>query len=129
MKYQCYPLKTFAGICLLLLTPAGNFALAADDSEEKACVRPEVTPSIPDGRRSSESEMKEAMTKVRDYLAANAEYRDCVGKLIMKSSGTASENTLNAAKRLIDETLETDELLGDLFNQQVRIYKSANPDY
>ena len=72
--------------------------------------------------------MKDAMTEVRDYLAKSAQYRDCVTTLIDKSADSAAENTVRAARALIEESLETDELLGELFNQQVRIYKAANPD-
>jgi hypothetical protein len=127
-------LKRFSKIRIfpILFLSATLFQVAvADDDEdaEKSCVRPLETPSIPDGRRSTPQEMTDAMHIVRDYLAANATYRECVAKLMQKDADTASEATLKAAQALIEETIETDELVGDLFNQQVRIHKSSNSEF
>lgn len=69
------------------------------------------------------------MTEVREYLDANSAFRECIRKLLKKSNESTSEAVLQAAMRLIEETQETDELLGDLFNQQVRVYKSVNPAF
>ncbi|MBN1380014.1 MAG: hypothetical protein JXA04_12355 [Gammaproteobacteria bacterium] len=126
MKNQTCYLKIVAVCSVLFLTAV----LAEDGGDEQGanCVRPEQVPAVPDGRRSTESEMKDAMVAVRDFLAANAQYRACVIALVDKSTESASENTIKAARRLIEESLETEELLGELFNQQVRIYKSINPD-
>lgn len=130
MKHRKLFSRTRTFPILLLSATLLQVAIADDDDDaEKACVRPLDTPSIPDGRRSTPQEMTDAMHKVRDYLAANASYRECVVKLMQKGADTASEATLKAAQRLIDETIETDELVGDLFNQQVRIHKSSNSEF
>ncbi len=128
MKQQKKSIQSL--ICLLItgsLLITGN--VFADDNEGVQCTRPEKTPSVPDGRRSSEQEMKEALTEVREYLNANATFRECIGTLLEASKDSSSDNLRKAAERLITETMETDELLGELFNQQVRIYKSINPSY
>ena len=121
------PLKRF----FVLLTATAVFTacpLGAEDEGDGDCVRPKGTPSIPDGRRSTEEEMKDAMLEIREYLAANSAYRECVNKLLTAGGDEVSENTRKAALNLINETLETDQLLGDLFNQQVRIHKSTNSE-
>lgn len=116
-------LLLFAILTLTTVSPAG-----AEGEADADCVRPGKTPSIPDARRSTEEDMKEAMSQIQDFLAAGSAYRECVNKLLEAGGDEVSENTRKAARYLIDESLETDELLGDLFNQQVRLFKSLNSE-
>jgi hypothetical protein len=113
---------------LLLACPTGYADDEEKDKEEVLCIRPGDTPSVPDARRASESEMKEAMKAVREYLAKSTEFRGCVSALLHQEDEKSSESVKKAAVYMIQETLETEELLADLFNQQIRIYKQINPD-
>lgn len=117
---------------LLLLTNPPSAVFGEDEQQheytQEQCAPPQTAPAVPDGRRSSEEEMKEAMTEIRDYLSANAAFRECAGAVLKKGTDSLPENTKAVIKRTIEESVETDELLADLFNQQVRIFKAANPE-
>ena len=122
MKIHDFKLSSLA-LLLLVCLPFVAFG----EDEETRCVPPGDPPAVPDGRRSSQSQMTEAMAEVREYLGYSAGFRECVEKLLLKQGDDAPEKVKKAALNLIQESLETDELLGSLFNQQVRVFKSLNP--
>lgn len=93
-----------------------------------ACDYPE-RPSIPDGSAASKDELIVAKDSVQDFMAKVDEYLDCVEgeeKAAVEEMDNPSEEILQRRDEMLnkkfDAANEEKALLGEQFNQQIRVY-------
>ncbi len=109
----------------LLIPPLSQ---AKDEKKEDVeCVLP-PTPTIPSGRKVSKKVMVEAMETVKSYQQKNNAYRECLTQHMEKLGDEATEQGKAAVESAIAESIDTEELVADTFNTQLRLFKTQNPN-
>ena len=96
-----------------------------------ACDYP-TRPQIPDGTTASIDEMRSASTSVKDYLAKVDEYLSCIEQeekdAIAAMEEAPDEAEMKRRSEMLDKRFdaanEEKQLVGEMFNQQVRAYKA-----
>ncbi len=93
-----------------------------------ACDYPE-RPSIPDGSAASKDELIAAKDSIQDFMAKVDEYLNCVEgeeKAAVEEMDNPSEEVLQRRDEMLnkkfDAANEEKALLGEQFNQQIRVY-------
>lgn len=114
------PKKILILLCLML---SGGPAFAK--AEAAACEAP-VAPAIPSGRTSTEKVMHEALEAVKNFIAAGVAYRECLDKEFADVKDKLSEHTRAVLEEAYQESMETEDLVADTFNTQLRIFKSLH---
>jgi hypothetical protein len=107
----------------------GSTASVADD-----CTPPPM-PGLPDGATASLEQMLAGQKAVKDYQAANSEFRACLEPKVsaaeVDSLADAENEEIQATlKKLNDEynnSVSEEEKLAESFNTELREYKEANP--
>ena len=89
------------------------------------CVQP-TAPGIPSGRSASEEEMRETLDAVKNYLAVNMAFRECVDKQLQAIGDNTDHPLYDILKEAHQDSEITEELVADTFNTQLRIYKSTH---
>ncbi|MEO1244763.1 MAG: hypothetical protein AAFX56_03680 [Pseudomonadota bacterium] len=95
-----------------------------------ACDYP-ARPDIPDGSTASLEEMQSASKSVKDYLGQVDEYLTCIEEeekdAVAAMDEAPDDAELKRRSEMLDKRFdaanEEKELVGELFNQQVRAYK------
>ena len=111
-----------------------GLALASSASIAQVCTAPAV-PSLPDGSTASYEAMVEGQKAVKDFQAANAEYRDCLDPLVTGAETAAAGDSpgpelIENLKKLNEDyngSVSREEELANQFNTELREYKEANP--
>jgi hypothetical protein len=115
-----YPVIIAIGFALLAGAP---LPLSAQ-TEEKCS--PPAAPGIPSGRSSTRTEMHETMGAVKEFIAAGNVYRACLDKVIAALGQDSDSLTKEALTEAYDDSLDTEELVADTFNTQLRIFRTQN---
>lgn len=113
------PKKILILLCLML---SGGPAFA---KAEAACEAP-VAPAIPSGRTSTEEVMRDALEAVKDFIAAGVAYRECLDKEFADVKDKLSDHTRAVLEEAYQDSMETEDLVADTFNTQLRIFKSLH---
>ena len=107
----------------------GSTASIADD-----CTAP-PPPAAPDGATASMEQMLAGQKAVKDYQAANTDYRACLDPLVDAaqvaaagdSPGPDLEATLAQLNGDYNASVSAEEEVANQFNVALREYKKANP--
>lgn len=110
----------------MVFTSAASFA---DD-----CTAPNA-PTLPDGSSATLEQMLAGQQAVKEYQAANSEYRACMDPKIAAAETAAAGDSpgpevVEALKVLTDgynASVSQEEELATQFNTELREYKEANP--
>jgi hypothetical protein len=119
---NCIKLAIFG----LTLSSAASFA--------GDCTVP-TPPTLPDGSKATLEQMLEGQKSVKEFQAANTEYRTCLEPQIATAETAAAGDSpgpelVEALKVLTDEyngSVSNEEELATQFNTELREYKEANP--
>ena len=111
-----------------------GLALGSAASIADECNTPPL-PTLPDGATASMEEMLLGQAAVKDYQAANSEYRTCLEPLVSAaevaaagdSPGPELQETLKKLNDDYNASVSTEEELATKFNEALRAYKTANP--
>lgn len=115
-------------LALISLT-LGSAVSIADD-----CTAP-ATPTMPDGATATMEQMLAGQKAVKEYQAANTNYRACLDPLVNAAQVAAAGDSpgpelTNALSQLNDDynaSVSSEEAVADGFNAALRAYKKANP--
>jgi hypothetical protein len=113
------PKKILILLCLMI-SGAPAFAKA-----KAACESP-VPPAIPSGRTSTEKVMREALEAVKNFIASGVTYRECLDKEFADVKDKLPDHTRAVLEEAYQDSLETEDLVADTFNTQLRIFKSLH---
>ncbi|GIX22484.1 MAG: hypothetical protein KatS3mg121_1267 [Gammaproteobacteria bacterium] len=102
-------------------------AASAGTAEKSTCVAPE-TPAIPNGRRVDEKAMREAHARVTEFLAASERYRACLEDTLRDVERAGDPKVVEVLNEMIVEALETDQLVADTFNRELRAFRARHRD-
>jgi len=111
-----------------------GLALASAASIADECTAPTL-PTLPDGATASLEQMLAGQKAVKDYQAANTEYRTCLEPQVSAAEVAASGDSpgpelQETLKQLNDEynaSVSKEEELAIMFNTELHEYKEANP--
>ena len=118
------------GIKLALIGLAlGSAASMADE-----CATPSL-PTLPDGATATMDQMLAGQKAVKEYQAANSEYRACLDPQVSAAEVAAagdspSEEATAALKKINEEynvSVSKEEELALKFNEALKAYKAKNP--
>ncbi|HEY6131582.1 MAG TPA: hypothetical protein VIV27_06155 [Halioglobus sp.] len=118
------------GIKLALI----GLTLGSAASMAGECAAPTL-PTLPAGATASKDQMLAGQKAVKDFQAANSEYRACLqpqidAAQVAAAGDSPSEAALATLKQLNDEyngSVSKEEELATQFNTTLREYKAANP--
>lgn len=118
------------GIKLALI----GLALASAASIADDCVAPSV-PTLPDGSTATTEQMLEGQKSVKEYQAANTQYRTCLEPKITAAEVAAAGDSpgpelVAALKTLNDDynaSVSKEEEMATAFNAELKKYKAAHP--
>jgi hypothetical protein len=111
-----------------------GLALASAASIADECTAPTL-PTLPDGATASLEQMLAGQKAVKDYQAANSEYRTCLEPQVSAaevaaagdSPGPELQETLKQLNDEYNASVSKEEELAIMFNTELREYKEANP--
>lgn len=111
-----------------------GLALASAASIADECTAPTL-PTLPDGATASLEQMLAGQKAVKDYQAANTEYRTCLEPQVSAaevaaagdSPGPELQETLKQLNDEYNASVSKEEELAIMFNTELREYKEANP--
>jgi hypothetical protein len=111
-----------------------GLALGSAVSMAGECTVP-ATPTLPDGATGSLEEMLAGQKAVKEYQAANSEYRTCLEPQVSAAEVAAAGDSpgpelVETLKQLNDDynsSVSAEEELATQFNTELREYKAANP--
>tara|TARA_R110000850_G_scaffold150363_1_gene272913 strand:+ start:121 stop:489 length:369 start_codon:yes stop_codon:yes gene_type:complete len=111
-----------------------GLALSSAASFAEDCTAP-AAPSLPDGATATLEEMLAGQTAVKEYQAANAEYRACLEPKVTAAQTAAAGDSpgpelVEALQKLNDDynvSVSDEEKVAEEFNTELRQYKEANP--
>jgi hypothetical protein len=111
-----------------------GLALVSSASFAQDCTAPAV-PSLPDGSTATMDEMLKGQKAVKDFQAANSEYRACLDPLVAEAETAAAGDSpgpelVENLKKLNEDyngSVSREEELANQFNSELREYKEANP--
>lgn len=118
------------GIKLALI----GLALASASSIADDCTAP-TPPTLPDGATATKEQMLEGQKSIKEYQAANTQYRTCLEPKISAAEVAAAGDSpgpelVAALKTLNDDynaSVSKEEELATTFNTELKEYKAANP--
>lgn len=118
------------GIKLALI----GLALASAASIADDCTAP-TPPILPDGATATTEQMLEGQKSIKEYQAANTQYRTCLEPKISAAEVAAAGDSpgpelVAALKTLNDDynaSVSKEEELATAFNTELKEYKAANP--
>lgn len=118
------------GIKLALI----GLALGSTVSMAAECTAPS-DPTLPDGATATMEQMLAGQKAVKEYQAANSEYRACLDPQVSAAEVAAagdspSEEAVAALKKINDDynaSVSKEEELAIKFNAALRDYKAAHP--
>lgn len=118
------------GIKLALI----GLALGSTVSMAGECTAPS-DPTLPDGATATMEQMLAGQKAVKEYQAANSEYRACLDPQVSAAEVAAagdspSEEAVAALKKINDDynaSVSKEEELATKFNAALRDYKAAHP--
>lgn len=91
-----------------------------------ACSKPEAV-NIADGARASIEEMNANQLLVINYLTAMDAYLKCLASEPAPAGLNLAGDSARQRKKLRDEAIAAKEKIAAQFNEQVRVFKDANP--
>jgi len=111
-----------------------GLALASAASIADECTAPTL-PTLPDGATASLEQMLAGQKAVKDYQAANTEYRTCLEPQVSAaevaaagdSPGPELQETLKQLNDEYNASVSKEEELAIMFNTELHKYKEANP--
>ncbi|MCB1706270.1 MAG: hypothetical protein KDI17_15505 [Halioglobus sp.] len=111
-----------------------GLALSTAPSFADDCTAP-AAPTLPDGATASLEEMLAGQKAVKDYQAANSEYRACLDPKVTAAQTAAAGDSpgpelVEALQKLNDDynaSVSEEEKVAEQFNTELREYKEANP--
>ena len=111
-----------------------GLALGSAASIAGECTAPSL-PTLPDGATATMEQMLAGQKAVKEYQAANSEYRACLDPQVSAAEVAAagdspSEEAQAALKKLNDDynsSVSREEELAVKFNAALRDYKTAHP--
>lgn len=111
-----------------------GLALASAASVAGECTAPSV-PELPDGATATMDQMLAGQKAVKEYQAANTEYRACLDPQVSAAEVAAagdspSEEATAALKKLNDDynaSVSKEEEVALKFNEALKAYKAAHP--
>jgi hypothetical protein len=111
-----------------------GLALGSAASMAGDCPAPS-DPTLPDGATATMEEMLAGQKAVKEYQAANSEYRACLDPQVSAAEVAAagdspSQEAVAALKKLNDDynaSVSKEEELATKFNAALRAYKTAHP--
>jgi hypothetical protein len=111
-----------------------GLALASAASIADECTAPTL-PTLPDGATASLEQMLAGQKAVKDYQAANTEYRTCLEPQVSAaevaaagdSPGPELQETLKQLNDEYNASVSKEEELAIMFNTELHEYKEANP--
>ncbi len=112
-------MRRLASWCLA--TVAGGCAFAAAACENPAMV------TIPDGKSATESQLLDAQTAVKSYVAAMEAYMACLDQELTAKGENAPEEYKFLMIERHNAAVTEVETVANAFNEQVRAWKAANP--
>lgn len=109
-------------------------ALASAASFADDCAVP-AAPTLPDGSTATKEQMLDGQKSIKEYQAANTQYRTCLEPKISAAEVAASGDSpgpelVATLKTLNDEynaSVSKEEELATGFNAELKKYKAANP--
>ena len=113
----------------LISLALGSAASVADD-----CTAPQ-TPALPDGATASLEQMLAGQKAVKEYQAANTEFRACLEPKVaaaeLESVSDSESEEVEALRKKLNEdynnSVSSEEALAESFNTELKEYKAANP--
>lgn len=112
------------------------FALALSTTASFAddCTAP-AAPALPDGATATLEEMLAGQQAVKEYQAANTEYRSCLEPKVTAAQTAAAGDSpgpevVEALQKLNEDynaSVSEEEKVAEEFNTELRQYKEANP--
>ncbi len=112
----------------IIQTAAYSAALLLVSSHAMACDYPQ-RPFIPDGASASKDQLLEAKTNVQNFIGAVDEYLTCIeseAKAAIEALDDPSQEEMQRREELLnkqfDAANEEKALVGEQFNQQIRLY-------
>lgn len=112
-------MKALANFLILAATFHGGAALACDN--------PSLLTSIPAGAESTQAQMLAAQTEVRAYLTAMELYIECLEAELEASGDEAGPEIRSMIVSRINSAVSEMERVAELFNQELRAFREANP--
>jgi hypothetical protein len=111
-----------------------GLALGSAPSMASECAAPGL-PTLPDGATATMEQMLAGQKAVKEYQAANSEYRACLDPQVSAAEAAAagespSEEAKAALKKLNDDynsSVSKEEEIAVKFNAALRDYKTAHP--
>jgi hypothetical protein len=111
-----------------------GLALGSAASMAGECTAPSL-PTLPDGATATKEQMLAGQKAVKDYQAANTEYRACLDPQVAAAETAAagdspSEEATAALKKLNEDyngSVSKEEGLALKFNEAIKAYKAKNP--
>jgi hypothetical protein len=111
-----------------------GLALGSATSMAAECPAPSL-PTLPDGATATMEQMLAGQKAVKDYQAANTEYRACLDPQVAAAEVAAagdspSEEAQAALKKLNEDyngSVSKEEELALKFNEALKAYKAKNP--
>jgi len=107
----------------LLIT---GLAMIAASGLQAECAYPDAV-EIPDGTQSTYEEMRDSQTFVKEYMAEMETYLACLEQteIIQADELTDDDEAQQTPGRR--EAIDVMESVAAQFNEQVRVFKQANP--
>ena len=112
-------LKRMQTLVLILAALCAGTALAE-------CVPPEEV-SVPDGAKASEEELTKGQEVIRTFMMANESYRQCLDKDLASLGDAATDEQKALNTKLFNSSVDREQALVEMYNQQVRAFNEANP--
>jgi hypothetical protein len=111
-----------------------GLALASAASMADDCTAP-TPPTLPDGSAATKEQMLDGQKSIKDYQAANTQYRTCLEPKIsaaeVAAAGDSPGPELVAALKALNDSynasVSKEEELATGFNAELKKYKEANP--
>ena len=104
-------------LTLALITTATAFADCTPPSEV----------SVPDGAKASEEEMTSGQDFIREFMAANERYRQCLDDETAALGEGLTDEQKASNTLLYNQSVDREQALVETFNNQVRAFNKANP--
>jgi hypothetical protein len=92
-----------------------------------ACDNPEIV-KVPDGEKASMDELLQAQGQVKSYMTAMQAYLDCLDNELDAAGDDAPAQYKSLMVTRHNAAVTEMEAVASAFNDQVKAYKTANPD-
>jgi hypothetical protein len=107
----------------LMISAAAAICISQAHAE---CASPQVV-TVPDGATATSEEMVEAQTHVKQYMAEMELYLDCLDQEEAAMSEPPTDEIKQTHTKRHNTAVDTMETVAIKFNEQVRVFKKANP--